>query len=523
MTLACQAPVRMVRAATAAAVTSPFVLATVPEDRIRMVLHVDAANPNASDANAGGEERPFLTVQKAVKVAQQSKRQGVGVKVLVHPGVYREQILMPVEGQENDAPLVIEGTEKGAVILSGSDIWSGWQPQGTTNIYTHRWPYNWGLAPYPSGWEGSVILQPIVRRREMVFVNGVPLVQVLSPADLNGNSFFVSELDQTISMRLAPDTRVEDALVEVATRSPIFSAQGKTNIVLRNLTFRHGNPAVQDSAVRISDSSGVLVEDCDFSWNNWDGLDVVVSNDVTIRTSVANHNGGSGLGGYKIKRLVMEDNDSSYDNWRGAQGQFFGWAVAGGKFGAIHDGLIRRQRATANQSRGFWLDFDNVNVALESCALYGNKTDGIFIEANQGPVAIRNSVMALNLEGAGVSGANSSDITVTGSVLWGNGRSQIQITGVDSRAVSNWETGASMNVRSERWSLAGNLMWVDNTSQLWVETPDWPVFLTSLTSRANLWSRPVDPRAFRIGPRQIGLYDWQQATSADRDSIAYIR
>ena len=523
MTLSCHAPVRTVRASTAAAATSPFVVAPVPEDKIVMVLHVDAANPDASDSNAGGSERPFLTVLKAVKVAEQSKSRGVGVKVLIHPGVYREQILMPVRGLETDAPMVIEGAEKGAVILSGSDIWTGWQPQGATNIYTHPWPYKWGLAPYPSGWEGNVILQPIVRRREMVFVNGVPLLQVLSQPELTANSFFVSELDQSISIRLTPQTRIEDAQVEIATRSPILAAQGKTNLVLRKLTFRHGNSAVPDSAVQISDSSGVLVEDCDFSWNNWDGFDVVVSNDVSIRTSTGNNNGGSGLGGYKLKRLVMDDTESSYNTWRGAQGQFFGWAVAGGKFGAVHDGLIRRLRATGNQSRGFWLDFDNVNVSLETCGLYKNKTDGVFIEANQGPVAIRNSVMALNAEGSGISGANSSDVTVTGSVLWGNGRTQIQITGVDSRTVSNWESGMSMNVRSERWSLSGNLMWVDNTSQLWLETPDWPAFLTSLTSRANLWSRPADPRAFRIGSRQIALYDWQQATSADRDSIAYIR
>ncbi len=487
-----------------------------------MVLNVDASNPSASDSNVGSEDRPFLTVAKAVRVAEQSKSRGTGVKVLIHPGLYREQILMPVRSVETDAPLVIEGTEKGSVILSGSDVWTGWQHQ-PANTYTHRWPYAWGMAPYPSGWEGNVILKPIVRRREMVFVNGVRLVQVLSQPELTANSFFVSELDQSISIRLTPNIQIDDALVEVATRSPILSAQGKTNLVLRKLNFRHGNPAVPDSAVQISDSSGVLVEDCDFSENNWDGLDVVVSNDVDIRTSTANHNGGSGLGGYKLKRFVMDDTETSVNTWRGAQGQFYGWAVAGSKFGAIHDGLIRRHRATGNQSRGFWLDFDNVNVSLETCGLYGNRTDGIFIEANQGPIAIRNSLMALNAEGAGVSGANSSDVTLSGSVLWGNGHSQIQITGVDSRAVSNWETGSVFNVRPERWSFTGNLVWVDNINQVWLETPDWPFFLNSLTSRANLWSRPADPRAFRIGARQIALYDWQQATSADRDSVAYIR
>jgi Right handed beta helix region len=317
--------------------------------------------------------------------------------------------------------------------------------------------------------------------------------------------------------------QMDQALAEVATRSPILLAQGKKNLVLRKLEFQHGNPAVPDGAVQITDSSGVLVEDCGFWWNNWDGFDVLVSNDVTIRRASANHNGGSGLGGYKLKRLLIDTTDSSFNNWRGAQGQFFGWAVAGGKFGAIHDGMVSRHRALANQSRGLWFDYDNVNVSIEQAGLYNNKTDGIFIEANAGPVAIRNSLIAGNVEGSGVLGSNSSDVTIKDSEIWANGRAQIGITGVDSRQVSNWETGASVNVRPERWSILSTLIWASTTAQAWLETPDWPAFYTTLNSRSNVWSRPVDPRAFGVGSRQLALFDWQQLTSMDLDSTAYIR
>lgn len=520
---ACYQPAPSARAASLSAVTSPFNVARVPEQRIELVYHVSAGSPAASDSNAGTPGLPFRTVAAAVKAALRQKSAGVGVRVLVHPGEYREQVVLPLQSKETDAPLVIEGTDRGMAILSGSDIWEGWQRQGAFNVYTHAWPYRWGEAPYPAGWEGNVVLAPIARRREMVFVNGAPLMQVLSSGELVDNSFFVSEAEGSVTIRVPPSIVMDQAKVEVATRSPILSAQQTTNFVLRKLTFRHGNSAVPKSAVQITDSSGVLVEDCDFEWNNWDGFDVLVSSDVIIRRSAGNNNGASGLGGYKLKRLVMDSADTSFNNWRGAQGQFFGWAVAGAKFGVIHDGLVIRHRALANQSRGLWFDYDTVNMSIEQCGLYSNKSDGVFIEANQGPVAIRDSLISGNIEGSGVLGANSSDVTISGSAIWGNGLAQIQITGVESRSVTNWETGAQFNVRPERWTIVSTLIWAGKASELWLQTPNWPAFLTTLNSRVNVWSRPADPRAFRIGSRQVALSDWQQTTSTDWDSTAYIR
>jgi hypothetical protein len=91
---------------------------------------------------------------------------------VIAPGAYRDRIQLPMNGQETDAPIIIEAKEKGTVIVSGSNIWDGWQRRKNSAIYTHAWPYKWGLALYPPGWEGIVVLADIVRRREMIFVNG---------------------------------------------------------------------------------------------------------------------------------------------------------------------------------------------------------------------------------------------------------------------------------------------------------------------------------------------------------------
>jgi len=66
----------------------------------------------------------------------------------------------------------------------------------------------------------------------------------------------------------------------------------------------------------------ILVEDCQFRWNNWGGLGLELSRNVTARRNGANHNGGAGIVTYKTRTLLFEDNETSYNNWRGMKGGF---------------------------------------------------------------------------------------------------------------------------------------------------------------------------------------------------------
>ena len=506
----------------AAAVPNPsFNLATVPENLVTAILSVDTRNPIASDSNPGTAAQPFRTIGAAVQVARSNNSKGIGSKISISPGVYREQILLPIDSNATQAPIVIEAQETGAVTIEGADVWTGWQRQSGTNVYMHPWPYKWGLAPYPAGWVGNVVLTDIVRRREMVFVNGQLFQQVVALSNLVDNSFYVSEQTGTIFLQFGGNTNVATALVEVSVRSPLLRAQGRTNLVLRGLTFHRGNPALPDAAVQVVDSSAVLIEDCWFYLNNWDGLDVQTSNDVIIRNSVADSNGASGIGGFKLKRFLFEDSETSFNNWRGAEGGFYGWSVAGGEFSEIHDGIIQRYRSIANQARGCWLDSDNVNITVDGADLGRNYRDGIFIEANEGPIAISNSFIHENLNA--VLGANSTDVSLIGNCLWGNTQSQIQITGVLNRAVSNWETGAQFTLSAGRWTIDGNMIQSESANQAWLTTPNWQPFLSSLGSDGNHWLRPLDLRGFAVGANLWTLQDWQKSIGVDLESLAESR
>ena len=205
-----------------------------------VTLHVDIQNPGASNANPGSEFRPFKTIQAATTAAMENNKGRVSTKILISPGTYRESIQLVYNGQETDAPIIFEAKAKGTVIISGSEVWGNWQRGSQSNIYVHPWPYKWGLAPYPAGWAGWVTLQPILRRREMIFVNGKFLQQVLTKRELTEGSFFVSESEARVYIQPWAGTNMTTATIEVAIQPHLFQANGKRYIILRGLTFQHG-------------------------------------------------------------------------------------------------------------------------------------------------------------------------------------------------------------------------------------------------------------------------------------------
>ncbi|MDQ6760292.1 MAG: right-handed parallel beta-helix repeat-containing protein [Acidobacteriota bacterium] len=486
--------------------------APVAENRVNATLYVDGASPGAADTNPGTVSQPFRTVSAAAARAVKNNLSNIGTRVLIAPAIYREQISLAMSQGVTPSLIVFEATVKGQAVISGADVWREWRPEAQANTYSSVWPYKWGLAPYPKDWEGNVVLEPITRRREMLFVNDVPYTQVLSKAALVANSFYVAEDEALIYIRTSPGFDLKPATVEVSVRPILFHAQGKTNLVLRGLSFVRGNRPVPDSSVEILDSQNVQVEDCEFRWNNWDAFQVSTSTNVTVVRSVANNNGAAGFGAYQLKEAVYSDNETSYNNWRGAQGGFYGWAVAGSKFGNLHGAVIRNHHSEHNQTRGFWLDYDNARVLVENVNWSNNFGDGVFIEANQGPILIRNSTFSNNKNGSGISGASSSDITLAQNIISGNELAQIQITGDFDRQVTNWETNVTYTLRAERWMLTCNAIANTDKAQALIETPNWAHFLNSVQSQKDVWFTATNPFPFRIGNAKFSYSDWKGVT-----------
>jgi hypothetical protein len=173
-----------------------------------------------------------------------------------------------------------------------------------------------------------------------------------------------------------------------------------------------------------------------------------------------------------------------------------------------------------NRARGLWLDYDNRDFTVDSVTLVWNFNDGIFIEANPGPVLVQNSTMSNNQNASGIAGANSSDLTILNNAISGNTVEQILVTGDLDRTVVNWENNASQDVQAARWTIRSNTVTSQNSGQaLLVVAQNWAPFLTTLASDYNVWTKPGGQQLFGVGTTWLTFSQWQSLVNADLTSV----
>jgi hypothetical protein len=485
-------------------------------DAAGVTLHVANGQANASDSNPGTERLPLATIGRAAVLAANNNAKGVATDVAIHAGTYREAVAIRAQ---TTVPIVFRSAGDGTVIISGSDTWTGWQPW-RPGVYRHNWPFRWGATPIPAQWPD---IQEIARRREMVFVNGRLLTQVLSPAPMAEGTFYVDEQAQWIYIWPPSGTDMARATVEVGIRPSLFKASG-ANLTIRGLTFQHAATFLDGDAVEVSDGSRVLIEDTEYRWNNWGGLTIQASTNVIVRRSVANYNGGRGMGTWRNKNLLFEDNETSFNNWRGAWGGFLDWAMGGIKNMRAHGGIWRRHTSRGNQAYGMWFDWDNQDIRVEDSILCNNRHSGLFVEASQGPITVVGSTLCGN-ERAGVYGNGAEQVLLRSNVVVDNGAAQIELGGSKVRGgVDNWETKQARGLLDQHWTLCGNVVasrTPDAQRPGWgLSVPNWPWFLTTLHSSSNTWWNSKTSTIFHIADLQeLDLAGWQHLTRQDANSI----
>ena len=504
-------------------------------DRADITLHVDTGRANASDGNRGDAGAPLRSIQAAADRALENRRLGRSTRVVVHAGEYREAIELNDASADAGAPLItIEGSGSGEVIISGADLWTGWLHDQAGPLYRKEWPHRRGLAPLPDGWEpvaADLRANPIVRRSEMVVVNGDRLeqVMVLPRLRLEAGTFHVEDATPARpgTIRLHPRGEADPghARVEVAIRPVLFTANHIGNLVLRGLTFRYAATPLQDGAVRINSCANVLLEDLRIVSNNWNGLALHESRDITVRRVTANDNGAGGLGAWRARNLLIEDVEASRNNWRGAAGQFTGWAT-GQKFFYVHDAMFRRFRAVGNAATGLWFDTDHSQITVEQARLCENRTRGLFLEAVQGPFVLRDSVICDNGE-IGIFATSVANLTLERNRITGNGQHQVWIPWMDDHHVlrheRDYETGRPLEIRSERWTMTANTI-AGSDGSLLFSVGEWPFFFSTLRSDRNDWSHGDRADVFATYPRihasaaRMDFAAWQRKSRQDRTS-----
>jgi hypothetical protein len=277
----------------------------------------------------------------------------------------------------------------------------------------------------------------------------------------------VDDPDSLLYVQNRAGVAASNVFYEVAERSSLLNVVSETgysagNVVLRGLEFRGAASPVSDMAVEIANANNVLVDQCNFDWNNWSGISFSGCNSVTVQNTVANNNGAMGIEiGYHEKNIVVSGDQTCFNNWRGNWGGFYGFSIAGIKALNIHNGLFRNHVAVGNLTYGLWLDTDNENDFIENCVYNVNREEGLQLEATQGPVRIQQCVSSRDSQGNfGLLMQNAQNVTVLDCSFNSSetfiGTGDIGCSVSQSRSVTDWETGTQYTLLSSNWCLLDN-------------------------------------------------------------------
>jgi len=512
---------------------------------IAYIIHVSL---DGNDVNPGTFQQPLRTINKAADFAGQYQQNNEGTRIIIHPGIYRETvdalINYPVSGSVG-APIIFEPNESGTVKISASEIYSNWQ-QEDTDIYSHNWAYDWGLWVDPP--EGGAqyeydlfIDNPILRRREMFFADGQLLTQVLSYSELESleNSFYIDEASDSVFVHLTNGVNINDVIIEGAERMYLFRTYRNRSIIVRGLTFEHAtNVVFENGGVSFEECEDILFEDNVVRWcngNGWGFVGTQVVNEgapstyypterATVRRNISNYNGIAGGKTFLTRNTILEDNETSYNNWRGQRADLSsGWT--GTRFYLMHDSIVRRHRSVGNFARGLWFDTDGDNILLEDSYLCNN-ADGLKFEVCQGPILVRNCEISNNTD-FGILFHAPRGITVQDCNIINNGAYQLIVSSSQvTRYLTDWylERPASyMDVGDI--ALSGNVVGGSGSQKL-IHIPDFAPFKSTFESDYNYWYHLDETDVFAENtaacpgctPTYYDYSGWKSITAQDANS-----
>jgi hypothetical protein len=121
------------------------------------------------------------------------------------------------------------------------------------------------------------------------------LTQVLSSSQLVAGTFYVDENSNQIQIWPTSGTDVNTALIESAVRPNTLTVYDQSNMVFRGLTFQHARSCLNVDGATVSSSVNMLFDTIQANWNNYGGLGINTSNQVTIENSYSQPQRGRGL------------------------------------------------------------------------------------------------------------------------------------------------------------------------------------------------------------------------------------
>ncbi|MBI5833675.1 MAG: right-handed parallel beta-helix repeat-containing protein [Armatimonadetes bacterium] len=398
------------------------------------VYHVAQAQPGAADTNPGSAEQPWKTLAHAAAAPLVA-----GDTVLVHDGVYREEVILTRSGEPGQ-PITFAAAPGERVVIKGSDVVKGpWQRlTGDPNVkepYPNAYANVWKVHLGDEFFVGPEYVDKARRYVSSVFQDGAALQQIgpdliyrndeytkitvvgRDLRDIHLNSFFYDNADQTLYVCVAGEPGWY--LTEVGTRQWLLTANRLHDVVIRGLTMaQNRQPGGQWPAVSIGESERVTLERCTIAQADFCGLGLGRSRLCVVRDCDLIQNCNTGLGMGECTDCLITDCRLSYNNTRRFHD---GWHCGGAKcIPSNRRCTIQRCEAAFNvQAPGIWFDYDNAECRILDNVVHDNGGAGIFYEINKGGGIIAGNLVYAN-HSRGIYLSGSQNVWVVANTVAGN-------------------------------------------------------------------------------------------------------
>jgi parallel beta-helix repeat protein len=397
-------------------------------------------SPNGKATNSGKTPDSPWTVTKAIESAPS------GATIVFRGGTYRNG------STKITKKLTLQPYPHEKVWLKGSVEVKDWVAEGgiwRKNGWTYSFPRNLSGIYFDPKY-------PMAGHRDMVYIDGVSLKQVISKAAVGPGRFYVDSINKVLYIGNNPANKTVEATTEEKAAFIIVkrASSNASETVVRGLGFAH----YADSAVRVL-APRVTLENNTFVWNGVQGVSFSgesPSTDGIVRGNTFSYNGRKGLAANQAHRMLLEGNTISYNNVERFRIE---WDAAGVKFIKTDDLTIRNNLVEHNFADGIWVDASSTNAKIVHNISRYNDIIGIYFELSHKAIIASN--LAYN-NAVGIMVSNTSSARVYNNTLAKNDY--------------NLYVKDTKNKNTNRQEIAAGITWITRNN----------VFKNNILSNANI-------------------------------------
>ena len=229
------------------------------------------------------------------------------------------------------------------------------------------------VGPGEAGLRHRAAMQP-----HMIVVDGMPLQTVYRPEDLVPGTMYLegtAEAPVRLWARFVDGRPPEEFDILAARHQRILYAARNDveGVVLEGLSLRYcANTAYQGAIDFPEEAAGWRLTGIDVQWSNTEGLHIMGTRHE-LRDIVTAHHGQNGLSSRHMADSLLEDIETSFNNWKGFDPKW----DAGNKLRNSNRNILRRIKATGNP---IWWDIWNQGNWMEDFEIVDSICWGLMVE-----------------------------------------------------------------------------------------------------------------------------------------------